>query len=244
MALEKAGVRVSESNNGYIALGRLLDEEFDSFITSQETGVVDGVNLIKCIDILLAKRNIPSVLISSTKMNSIQNELKNTTFVEKSSKVQQELSNIYKILLSKRSPPSATPTPGGRPLKKIVHVDDDQLMRRLIQGGLHKIKDLELVSCANAEEGLKAIVDGKPDLVILDVMMQGMSGTEMIEEMKKKDLLKDHPVLFVTGMTEDDEIKELQSLGCLGIITKPIRPSTLADRVLEIWAKAAAVAST
>ena len=84
----------------------------------------------------------------------------------------------------------------------------------------------------NGEKALKiAFSDNKPDLILLDIMMPGMSGYEVCQALKANDATRDIPIIFVTAMSEvADEEKGLE-LGAVDYITKPISPPIVLARV-------------
>ena len=71
----------------------------------------------------------------------------------------------------------------------------------------------------------------RPDLILLDIMMPGMDGYQVLEQLKGDELTRDIPVIFVTSMADtEDETKGLDA-GAADYITKPIRPAIVLARV-------------
>lgn len=111
-------------------------------------------------------------------------------------------------------------------MKKILIVDDEDKIRELIR------VNLEIVGyeCSEAEDGLKAldIVDKfKPNLVLLDIMLPGKDGFELVDEFIKRNI----PVIFLTAKDSIvDKVKGLK-LGAEDYITKPFEPMELLARV-------------
>jgi putative two-component system response regulator len=87
---------------------------------------------------------------------------------------------------------------------------------------------------AVAMDGLSALeiaAEDKPDLILLDIMMPGMSGYEVCEKLKADDETKGIPIVFLTAMTEEqDEAKGL-ALGAIDYVTKPFNPDLVKSRV-------------
>jgi two-component system LytT family response regulator len=83
-------------------------------------------------------------------------------------------------------------------VKKVVIIDDEPLARSLVKEFIAETPDVELVAeCTNGFEGIKAINQHKPDLVILDIQMPKINGFEMLE------LLDEMPaVIFATAFDE------------------------------------------
>ena len=111
-------------------------------------------------------------------------------------------------------------------MKKILIVDDEDKIRELIR------VNLEIVgyNCNEAEDGNKAldIVDSfKPDLVLLDIMLPGKDGFELVDSFIKRNI----PVIFLTAKDSTiDKVKGLK-LGAEDYITKPFDPMELLARV-------------
>ncbi|MBF0460121.1 MAG: two-component system response regulator [Magnetococcales bacterium] len=105
------------------------------------------------------------------------------------------------------------------------------------------LKDIYRVKVANTgEKALKQAQSGHiPDLILLDIMMPGLSGYEVIRALKATPLTRDIPVIFLTAMcTEEDERKGL-AMGAADYITKPISPPIVLARVkTQLENKAAA----
>ena len=105
------------------------------------------------------------------------------------------------------------------------------------------LKDRYRIKAANnGEKALRILqCDPLPDLVLLDIMMPGMSGYEVAEQLKLDPRTRDLPIIFLTAMTGiEDEIHGLE-LGAVDYITKPISPPLVLARVeTQLKIKAAA----
>lgn len=105
------------------------------------------------------------------------------------------------------------------------------------------LKDSYLVRVANnGEKALKYLQgEGKPDLILLDIMMPGLSGYEVIQQLKANPATRDIPVIFLTAMSEAQDEKKGLELGAADYITKPISPPLVLARVkTQLENKAAA----
>ena len=112
----------------------------------------------------------------------------------------------------------------------ILVVDDTPENIDVLYGVLSE--DYKVKVAPNGEKALK-IVQGKnpPDLILLDIMMPGISGYEVCEQLQSDEKTKDIPILFVTAMSEtEDETKGLE-MGAVDYITKPISPPIVIARV-------------
>jgi putative two-component system response regulator len=118
--------------------------------------------------------------------------------------------------------------PLGRPTILVV---DDTADNLEIMAGL--LKDSYHVKLANSGERALKYVRGerKPDLILLDIMMPGLSGHDVIRELKANAATRDIPVIFLTAMTAAEDEKKGFDLGAADYITKPISPPTVLARV-------------
>ena len=118
-------------------------------------------------------------------------------------------------------------------MAKILITDDDRNTREMMEQALSPF--YEVVSAASGAEALALLRSSRagalPDLLLLDIDMPGMNGYEMLERMKKEDALKDIPVIFLTGLT--DEGSEMQGLeqGVLDYLKKPVGMRLLLMRI-------------
>src|SRR6056297_1173552 len=81
--------------------------------------------------------------------------------------------------------------------------------------------DYNTLFAKSGEEALKIAKENKPDLILLDVMMPGMNGFEVCSELKRDDVLKNIPVIFVTALNDTVNESEGLNLGAVDYIRKP-----------------------
>ncbi|MEE4191572.1 MAG: response regulator [Halieaceae bacterium] len=114
-------------------------------------------------------------------------------------------------------------------LGRVLVVDDDRGLLSIIKGILSKDYDVTLAS--SGPEALEALADGGADLVLLDIMMPGMDGLEVCRKIKADAATADLPVIFLTGMEDEDAEEDALDAGAADFISKPIRPRILESRV-------------
>ncbi len=119
--------------------------------------------------------------------------------------------------------------------RTVVCIEDDPDMIALIDLML-KRADVEVVGAIDGEQGLEAIRNSKPDLVLLDLMLPGIDGWEVYQQMKTEDELRDIPVIVLTARAQPvDKVIGLQIAKVDDYLTKPLGPQQLrrsVDRVL------------
>jgi two-component system phosphate regulon response regulator PhoB len=126
---------------------------------------------------------------------------------------------------------------------RILVVDDEPDITALV--AYHLAKTGHRVStAANGPDALKAAREERPDIVILDVMLPGVSGYDVLAEMRRRDETKDVGVILLTARREEaDRIRGL-SLGADDYLTKPFSPAELALRVNALLRRLGAPAVT
>ena len=115
-------------------------------------------------------------------------------------------------------------------MARIVVADDDADIRDLIalklrQGG-HEIE-----AVADGEAAVEACRASRPDLVLLDVMMPGMTGLDACRTLRQDDSFTDVPILLLTARAHDADVARGFTEGATDYVLKPFSPRELAARV-------------
>jgi len=121
---------------------------------------------------------------------------------------------------------------------KILTVDDDVNLQKVLKKVLES-KSYQVVQALNGEEGLRMVIDEKPDLIILDVIMPGKTGFDVCHQLKTDDkyyFFSRIPVLMLTVYPDDREqahlsMREGMTMESEDYMHKPIDPGELLKRV-------------
>lgn len=112
----------------------------------------------------------------------------------------------------------------------ILLVDDNpenlKLLATLIEGD-----NYEAVLALSAFQALEFLYENKVDLILLDIMMPGMNGIELCKLLKKDEMQKDVPVIFLTAKTKGRDLIEGFNAGAVDYISKPFEPKELLMRI-------------
>lgn len=119
--------------------------------------------------------------------------------------------------------------------KKILVVDDEPDIVNLTQKFL-ELEHYDTITCNNGKEALKIVEEKYPDivLILLDVMMPGLSGWEVLQNLKGNDLFKDILVVLFTVKSFNEDIQKGKALGADGYITKPFSGNDLLKYVKKL----------
>lgn len=117
--------------------------------------------------------------------------------------------------------------------KRVLIVDDEAPIREMIAVAL-EMAGYECLEADSAQAAHPIIVDNKPDMVLLDWMMPGVSGIEFARRLRKDEMTSDIPIIMLTAKTdEDNKIQGLES-GIDDYITKPFSPRELVARLKTV----------
>ncbi len=117
--------------------------------------------------------------------------------------------------------------------KTILVVDDEQDLLDLIEYNLKK-EGFNVLKAENGEEGIAVAKEGRPDLILLDIMMPKMDGLEAVEIMRKDQDLKNTPIIFLTARSDEKTEVEGLNKGGDDYITKPISTTKLISRIKAV----------
>ena len=103
-------------------------------------------------------------------------------------------------------------------MSKLLIVDDESDIREFARNFFKKRK-IEVSVASGGRQALDLIANERPDLILLDVRMEEMTGIEVLRELRQtKPSLK---VIMVSGVEEEETIKEANALGVIGYVNKP-----------------------
>ncbi len=118
----------------------------------------------------------------------------------------------------------------------VLIVDDEPNMRVLLKATLEELEDkgVELLIADNGKETLEIIKTKKPELVILDIMIPGMSGFEVCNTVKNVLGMKDICILMLTAKVQEVDRQKGKDVGADIYMTKPFNPDEVFEKVVEV----------
>lgn len=106
--------------------------------------------------------------------------------------------------------------------KKIVLIDNDSDFLKLFKRLLSDFGNAKVLTETHGDKGLDLIKNFNPDIVILDICLNGMNGVEICIEIKKDEKLRKIPVIAITSLFNNSQKKEMVNAGFDKILLKPI----------------------
>lgn len=116
--------------------------------------------------------------------------------------------------------------------RKIMLIDDNVVQLRALRGNL--MKDYDVLLASSGGEALKIMEKNVPDVVFLDYEMPGLDGKSVLKIMRDHSVLKDIPVVFLTGETDKERIIEVFKLSPDGYMLKPANLDKIRAKIIEL----------
>ena len=118
-------------------------------------------------------------------------------------------------------------------MTRVLVIDDEAAIRLLCRVNL-EAEGMEVLEASDGETGLELARSRRPDAILLDVMMPGVDGWRVAEELLSEDVTSDIPILFVTARAELRDRARGLDIGGFEYITKPFNPIELASLVQNL----------
>lgn len=96
------------------------------------------------------------------------------------------------------------------------------------------IGGINVIEAASGKDGIAKAIAEKPDVIVLDLLMPGMDGTQTFLTLRKEPETEKVPVIFMTVKGMFSEFDNLKEMGALAVMTKPFDPTTLSDNIKKI----------
>ena len=123
-------------------------------------------------------------------------------------------------------------------MSHILIVEDELHIQKLVKIILEK-NSYQVSTASSGEEALEKLEVEKinPDLVLLDIMMPGIDGLQVLKKMKSNELTKNIMVVMLTALSQENVVIQGIKSGAKGYIRKPFHPKDLVERVKSFIAE-------
>jgi excisionase family DNA binding protein len=125
------------------------------------------------------------------------------------------------------------PAPRSRPARLVLIVDDDPRVREFVRVNL-EMDGFAVREAGSADEGLAALEDEPPDLILLDVMMPKVDGWEMLQRVRERHGVDSIQVIMFSGQVEHDGTDQAEAGGAQAFVGKPFNPQDLVARAKDL----------
>ena len=118
----------------------------------------------------------------------------------------------------------------------ILYVDDEPDIRLIVEIALSMRPGLSVRTAESGEEALAILIGQgwRPDVAMVDVMMPGLTGPEVLAALRAEPAPESLPVIFVTARARPQDVAAYVGQGARGVISKPFDPMQLADQVIAL----------
>ncbi len=122
----------------------------------------------------------------------------------------------------------------------ILVVDDSETMRAVIKKTVNMcgVDIGTLLEAENGKVALNIMADEWVDVVLSDINMPEMGGVEFLQVVKKDDVLKNVPVIFISTESSQGRMDEAKRIGAAAYVTKPFMPERIKEVLLDVLNKA------
>lgn len=120
--------------------------------------------------------------------------------------------------------------------KKNILIIDDSNTNVVLLEAILGTKGFSTITALSVKEALGLTKNRKPDLILLDLMMPEIDGFEFLEKVRTENNLSDVPVIVVSALTDEENIRKSKSFGAIEFIKKPVDINTMVatvERILE-----------
>jgi two-component system, OmpR family, response regulator len=114
---------------------------------------------------------------------------------------------------------------------KVLIIDDDDDIRMIAGMSLGRVGGMDVIDASGGAEGVRKAQEERPDVILLDMMMPTMDGSETLKALRAQPATAATPVIFLTCKAVGAEVERMLGLGAAGVLVKPFDPRTLSEDV-------------
>ncbi|HLP43756.1 MAG TPA: response regulator [Candidatus Nanoarchaeia archaeon] len=239
--MSKILVIEQDSFFGNVIQQKLKESGYEAVVTNSSVGALEQTHLVKPdllvldmeisngdpFDVLKGKqaepalKDIPTIIISqSGDLAEIKKAL-NLGVSDYLVKAQLNLDEFITKVKNQLNKVHSTTKEGGGSLagKKVMWVEDDQFLSDLISRKLNH-QGCRLLYSRTGEDALKILETETPDIIILDLLLPGISGFDVLEKAKADPRVKDVPVVILSNFSQNNEVERAKKLGATKFLIK------------------------
>jgi len=112
---------------------------------------------------------------------------------------------------------------------KVLIIDDEEINATALSFILETNYDVKIE--ANSRLAIETAENYVPDIILCDILMPGMNGFDVLTKLKESEVTKNIPVIFISGLYDDEEVKTIRSLGAVDLIAKPFEEAIVNEKL-------------
>ena len=121
-------------------------------------------------------------------------------------------------------------------MKKILIIEDDVFLQNLEANKLRK-DSYEIITASSGDEALEKIGEENIDLILLDLILPGIDGFDVLQKIKETESLKRVPVIVFSNLSEEKDVKRAKEMGAIDFMVKSnFSLNELAERINKFLA--------
>ena len=114
--------------------------------------------------------------------------------------------------------------------KKILVVDDEPNIVKMV-GNRLRANNYEVITAIDGVDGIEKAKEEKPDLILLDIMMDRLDGHQTLDKLKELEETRSIPVIMLTAKAQSEDVERAMAGGSVDYIVKPFTPVTLLQKI-------------
>jgi DNA-binding response OmpR family regulator len=116
-------------------------------------------------------------------------------------------------------------------MQKILVIEDDKFLRELIVQKLLK-EGYETTEAVDGEEGIQRVAKDKPDIVLLDIILPGIDGFEVLRRVRENEEIRDIPIIILSNLGQQDDVEKGMELGAKDYLVKAeFTPTEIVEKI-------------
>jgi len=116
-------------------------------------------------------------------------------------------------------------------MNTILLIDDDMIFHEMIKAYL---PEHQIISTYSGEEGIEYTKDNCPDLILVDIQMEGIDGYETTRQLRTNDALNDTPIVFISTLNSDEDRMKAYGIGAYDYFSKPFNKTEFESKINQI----------
>ncbi len=230
MLFKKFDLSYALVTSGVDAFSRLLDEKFDLLITDLHIGKLDGPSLIAANRVARGQnKDIQTLMLSVSYFDLLPSISVPDVFLSKDDKLLNELDEFFKKFVINEATTNICED------IDILCLDDDQNIHDLLKITFRN-HNIKYRSSVNSKDFFEQYSHKKPDIVILDLILERESGVDAIKRIKSEGLTFDVPVIVLSSLEGGLRAELLSEVPfIIGTLSKPFTPKSMGKEVISLY---------